>query len=85
MCAVSITGDRMSGKSYFLSEAFKQPDVFPVGNGLDIETIGIWLWIVPEKYWVCLSNWLCFFVTFPFQYLFLYSYLLLLRMSVVNS
>ena len=60
---MSIAGDSKSGKSYFLSEVFKQPEVFPVSCGFDMETIGIWLWIVPEKYMVCVfffSNWFCF-------------------------
>ena len=36
-----------------LSEAFNQPEVFPLGHDiLDVETKGIWLWIVPEKYTV---------------------------------
>ena len=35
-----------------LSEAFNQPDVFPLGHEMVAETMGIWLWIVPEKYTV---------------------------------
>lgn len=47
---VSIAGTYRKGKSYILSEAFDQQDVFPLGHEMDPETVGIWLWIVPEKY-----------------------------------
>ena len=50
VCVVSIAGPYRKGKSYILSEAFAQPDVFPLGHKLSVETMGIWLWIVPEKY-----------------------------------
>ena len=33
-----------------LSQAFNQPEVFPLGHEMVAETMGIWLWIVPEKY-----------------------------------
>ena len=46
---VSIAGPCRKGKSWLLSEAFNQPDVFPLGHTLDPETMGIWLWIVPDK------------------------------------
>ena len=51
---VSIAGSYRKGKSYILSEAFNQPQVFPLGHEMLPETMGIWLWIVPEKYKVWL-------------------------------
>ena len=53
VCVVSIAGPYRKGKSYILSEAFDQPDVFPLGHQMVPETMGIWLWIVPGKYKVC--------------------------------
>lgn len=47
---VSIAGDYRTGKSFVLSKAFNQPNVFPLGHTMRPETVGIWLWIVPEKY-----------------------------------
>ena len=47
---MSIAGPYRKGKSYILSEAFAQPNVFPLGHEMVAETMGIWLWIVPEKY-----------------------------------
>ena len=46
---VSIAGPYRKGKSYILSEAFDQPEVFPLGHHFDPETVGIWMWIVPQK------------------------------------
>ena len=46
---VSIAGPYRKGKSYVLSQAFDQPQVFPLGHHMDPETMGIWLWIVPGK------------------------------------
>ena len=54
VCVVSIVGPRGSGKSFILSEVFSQPQVFRLGHGLNSETMGIWLWIVKEKYKVWL-------------------------------
>ena len=54
VCVVSIVGPRGSGKSSILSEVFSQPQVFRLGHGLNSETMGIWLWIVKEKYKVWL-------------------------------
>ena len=47
VCVVSIAGPYRKGKSYVLSEAFSQPQVFPLGHHFTPETMGIWLWIVP--------------------------------------
>ena len=51
---VSIAGPYRKGKSFILSHAFDQPDVFPLGHTMEAETMGIWIWIVPEKFKVCL-------------------------------
>ena len=50
VCTVAVSGPLRKGKSYILSEAFDQPEVFPLGHEFDPETMGIWIWIVPEKY-----------------------------------
>ena len=49
---VSVAGTYRQGKSYVLAEAFDQPGIFPLGHEMDPETMGIWYWIVPEKYQV---------------------------------
>lgn len=50
VCTVSIAGPYRKGKSYILSQIFDQPEVFPLGHKMLAETMGIWMWIVPEKY-----------------------------------
>ena len=55
---VSIAGPYRLGKSYALSKAFDQPEVFPLGHSMEAETMGIWLWVVPEKFKV--NNITCF-------------------------
>ncbi len=46
---MSIAGPCRNGKSYVLSEAFEQPEVFPLGHLFDPKTMGIWMWVVPQK------------------------------------
>ena len=53
---VAIAGPYRTGKSYVLSEAFDQPEVFPLGHRMDAETMGIWMWVVPQKIRVRVGN-----------------------------
>ena len=53
---VSIAGPYRKGKSYVLSEAFEQSEVFPLGHHFDPETMGIWMWVVPQKIRVRFGN-----------------------------
>ena len=54
VCVVSNPGPYRKGKSFIFSQAFDQPDVFPLGYRMEDATMGIWIWIVPEKFKVCL-------------------------------
>ncbi|KAL9979073.1 hypothetical protein ACROYT_G016675 [Oculina patagonica] len=49
VCVVSVTGPYRKGKSYILSEAFNQPEVFPLGHEMVAETMGIWYMGVPTR------------------------------------
>ena len=50
VCVVSTAGPCRKGKSFVLSEGFRQPEVFPLGHHFTPETMGIWLWIVSEVF-----------------------------------
>lgn len=50
VCVVTIAGPCRKGKSYIISKAFDQGEVFPLGHLLDPETMGIWMWVVPQKF-----------------------------------
>ena len=47
---VSIAGPYRGGKSYIMSKLFDQGEVFRLGHSMDLETMGIWMWIVPDKF-----------------------------------
>lgn len=50
VCVVSIAGPCRDGKSYVLGKVFGQMDVFSIGHEMDPETMGLWMWIVPQKF-----------------------------------
>ena len=56
ICVVSIAGPYRKGKSNVLSEAFDQPEVFPLGHYMDPETMGIWMHIIPKTFLVSFST-----------------------------
>ena len=39
-----------------MSKLFDQGEVFRLGHSMDPETVGIWMWIVPDKFKVFQSN-----------------------------
>lgn len=53
VCVVFIARLLSKRKSFVFSEAFNQPQVFPLGHHMEPETMGICLWIVPDKFRVC--------------------------------
>ena len=60
---VSIAGPYRKGKSYILSQAFDQPDVFPLGHKMEAETMGIWIWRNPVGRYGSRPGW----VVLPFS------------------
>ena len=50
ICVVGIAGPCRRGKSFILSKVFGYEGVFSLGHSMDPETMGVWMWIVPEKY-----------------------------------
>ena len=50
VCVVAIAGPYRTGKSYILRKAFDQPPVFPLGHEMLSETMGVWMWILPDKH-----------------------------------
>ncbi|PFX16729.1 Uncharacterized protein K02A2.6 [Stylophora pistillata] len=55
VCVV-IAGPYRKGKSYILSDAFDQPDVFLLGHKMEAETMRIWIWIALGKLKVCILS-----------------------------
>lgn len=50
VCVVAVAGPCRDGKSYILGELFGEMGVFSIGHKMDPQTLGLWMWIVPQKY-----------------------------------
>lgn len=51
ICVVAVAGPLRKGKSYILSQPFAgNREIFPLGHDLEPKTVGLWMWVVPEKY-----------------------------------
>lgn len=50
VCVVAIAGPCRRGKSYILSKVFTDETIFPLGHLMDPETMGLWMYVVQEKF-----------------------------------
>ena len=50
VCVVAIAGPCRKGKSYILSKVFTDDSVFPLGHLMDPQTMGLWMYVVQEKF-----------------------------------